>query len=127
MRDKRAGALIIQDKKLLLVTNDSTEFYWTPGGRLELDETFEEALHRELDEELCLKIKSFKPYLVTKHDDTINAHYFLVEVSGQPKSPSDEVTGFKWFSKTDFESNNYKISHYVTDAVLLELIKDGLV
>jgi 8-oxo-dGTP pyrophosphatase MutT (NUDIX family) len=49
---KRAGALYLKDHKLLLISEGGQNLYWTPGGGLELGETFRDALKRELVEEL---------------------------------------------------------------------------
>lgn len=126
MRNNRAGALIIRDKKLLLVTNDQTDFYWTPGGRLENNENYINALQRELNEELNLKIKSIKQYRITTHNESITAYYFLVDAHSEPNPTSDEVTSFSWFSKEELTNPDIRISPYVTDFILPELIKDDL-
>jgi 8-oxo-dGTP diphosphatase len=59
---KSARALIIKDKKLLLVGNSELGIFWSPGGGLEKEETPLEALKRELHEELGLELKSAKHY-----------------------------------------------------------------
>lgn len=56
-----AGILIINDKNEVLLAKrkfDPKKGTWqTPGGFMHPEETFEEALHREVEEELGVKIK----------------------------------------------------------------------
>ena len=101
---KRAGALIINNKKLLLVTGGNNtgevKYYWTPGGGLDGDETYEEALTRELNEELHVKpvqasfycehiSKSYKQIKdFSSQQDTYTFHpcavkYYLVTLTNQ--------------------------------------------
>ena len=51
----RVSAIIIRDKKVLLLRGKSgyyKDFYFTPGGGIEADESDMDALVRELGEEL---------------------------------------------------------------------------
>ncbi len=44
---ERISAIIIKNKKLLLLTGDGLDLFWTPGGRLESEETHEICMARE--------------------------------------------------------------------------------
>lgn len=48
----RIAAIIIKDKKLLLLKGKGYKELWTPGGKIELGESDEECLKRELKEEI---------------------------------------------------------------------------
>jgi len=61
---KTARALIINNKKILLVSGHGADFYWTPGGGIENNETPEVALKRELKEELGLEVYKYKDLLI---------------------------------------------------------------
>ena len=50
----RISAVIIRNKKLLLVTGYDGSFYWTPGGKVDSKEKHEQTLIRELEEELSV-------------------------------------------------------------------------
>lgn len=48
----RVGGIIRQGDRILLMKNSRDDFYYSPGGRVKFGESLEEALARELVEEL---------------------------------------------------------------------------
>lgn len=52
----RTAAIIVQNGKLLVTKDDSTEHYYLPGGRVTMREKAEDALTRELKEELGVTV-----------------------------------------------------------------------
>ena len=57
MKPLRCACLVAeQDAKLLLVRVRQNAHWYLPGGKIEDDESPEEALHRELDEELGITL-----------------------------------------------------------------------
>jgi len=85
---RRAGAVIIQQRKLLTYAFRHESPYWRiPGGGIEPDETPEQAAQRELREELNLTIttqRPFGPYFRPKNIEW----YFLAETD-PAKLPRD--------------------------------------
>lgn len=63
----KAAGIIIKDRKLLVEKDIDKEFYISPGGKLEADETPEAALVRELMEEFGI--------IVTQEDLTPFGQY----------------------------------------------------
>lgn len=124
---KRAGALIIQDKKLLLISEKNQDSYWTPGGGVEAGEDYHDALVRELQEELDARTASaklFYSYVDTDADEEV--HYFLVSLASAP-NPPDKRTKLLAYSREDFEQGVIPISKRIYHLVYPELIAAELV
>ena len=128
---KRIGALIIIDKKLLLVSGHKSDIYWTPGGKIEENENDEECLRRELLEEVGMRLvscKFFKEYnymsLLLPDTYTISRIY-LAEAAGDPVI-SNEIDSFIWLSREDYLAGKHNLMYVVKDQVIPELIEKGL-
>ncbi len=82
-----------------------------PGGKIESSETAEQALARELKEELNITVTSATPLITVNHqysDRFVQLNVFLVEqFSGEAKSCEDQP--FKWVTPTE-------LYHYVFPA-----------
>ena len=91
MLPERVAAIIIKERKILLVTGYKGTFYWTPGGRMEEKEAQEDCLKRELLEELSVTLTSMKHYITLtllneiKNEKQVN-HYYLVSYKGKIKA-----------------------------------------
>lgn len=70
--DVAVGVLIAPDGRFLLTSRPDGKVYaghWEfPGGKVEAGESVEQALRRELHEELGITIGSAEPWQVTLHD-----------------------------------------------------------
>ena len=53
----KAGAIIIHDNKVLMVKNENFPYYYTVGGRVNIGETSEEAVVREVFEETGIRLE----------------------------------------------------------------------
>ena len=80
------AAIIIVDNQILCVQRSKTKYAYTsykyefPGGKIEKHETPEQALLREIREELHMDITIQRPYLTTQHtypDFKITLHSFI--------------------------------------------------
>jgi 8-oxo-dGTP pyrophosphatase MutT (NUDIX family) len=118
-------AIIIKDKKLLLVTGYGASFYWSPGGGIENNETSLLALRRELLEELGVQVKSAKHYLSYIVEETQQkVDNFLVEITGEIK-PSGEISETIWLSKDNFMNKDINVSVGLAKKLIPALIKDS--
>jgi 8-oxo-dGTP pyrophosphatase MutT (NUDIX family) len=87
-------AIIWSDNDLLMVKSGSAGFYKFPGGGIKVGETHEQALFREVEEEIgaLINIASVKPYGMIReirkglYEDEIFeqlSYYYVVEITTQ--------------------------------------------
>ena len=102
------NGLLVRDQHVLMARRSPTRQHypdsWSfPGGHVEHDETLEDALVRELTEEISVHAVSWAhlsrfDHISTKHDQSVSFHYFRInEWHGQPKNLGDEHTEIRWF------------------------------
>lgn len=99
------GAIIEKDQAILLVKRkfDPHKNTWDiPGGFLNIDESFELALQRELHEELKVETQ-INRYLGSEADEydgrpIINAIFHCTIVSGMPIA-TDDISEIQWFDR----------------------------
>ncbi|MBQ8567199.1 MAG: NUDIX domain-containing protein [Clostridia bacterium] len=85
----RVCAIIISDGKILAMHDDRSPYYYLPGGRVMLGETAENAVIREVQEELNIVPKIIRPLWLNQSFfnedvDKLNYHelciYFLMDI-----------------------------------------------
>ena len=106
---------IIQKGDLYLLShewNDKVDFWKFPGGGVEENEGIEQALKRELMEELKTEVKNARLFYVNEHyqkslfgKESLLAFYYLVNTADMDLSPKKEIKWgkdyhlrFKWIS-----------------------------
>ena len=101
------AAVIKKDNKYLIAQRNRNKhfaFYWEfPGGKVDNGETFENALKREIKEELSINIRILHHIASEKHKDDkidVNVHYFLCESLNENIILS-EHEDMKWLQKND--------------------------
>ena len=57
----RVCGIIIHDNKILAMHDERSPYYYLPGGRVQLNETVEDAIIREIKEELEIDINIIRP------------------------------------------------------------------
>lgn len=57
----RVCAIIVNGNKLLAMKNNLTPFYYLPGGRVKFNEAAQDAMLREIKEELCIDAQIVRP------------------------------------------------------------------
>ena len=80
-----------------------------PGGKVQNNETFEEALNREIIEELNIKIKMHQKIAEEKYKDKkidILLHYYLCSLASGTMS-LNEHEDFSWVEKKDFDKYDF--------------------
>lgn len=86
----RVCGVIISDNKILAMHDERSPYYYLPGGKVHMGETVENAVVREINEELNVTPKVIRPLWLnqaffTEDVDKMNYHevcvYFLIDVS----------------------------------------------
>ena len=87
----RVCAVILHNGKILATKDQNSPYYYLPGGRVEMRETAEHAVIREVQEELGITPKIVRPLwlnqaLFTEDVEHIDYHelciYFLMDITG---------------------------------------------
>ena len=119
-----ATAIITNSKKQVLLSKRKKgglfyPGYWNlPGGLIELGETPEKAVEREVKEEVGIKIKVIKytgkvyQKMIKKEKlyETITLPYYAKIIKGTPK-PLDETTEVKWFNPKEIKKMKLAYNH----------------
>lgn len=107
-------AVIFDSKGRILLTRRARNPYKgyldLPGGFVDPGESAEEALRREIKEELCIDVESAE-YLCSHPNEYIFSNYkvrttdlaFICQVNGIPTTCADDVSSFAWFSPKDID------------------------
>ena len=86
----RVCAMIISNGKILAMHDERTPYYYLPGGRVEIGETAEHAIIREVQEELGITPEIIRPLWLnqaffTEDVDNLRYHelciYFLMDIA----------------------------------------------
>ena len=101
----RVCAMIISDNRILAMHDERSPYFYLPGGRVAMEETAEQAVIREVQEELEITPKIIRPVWLnqaffTEDVDNLRYHelciYFLMDVS-----ETDLLNDGDTFTKTE--------------------------
>lgn len=115
-----AGVARSGDKVLLTerMPGSHLEGTWEfPGGKVDLDETPEEALIREWKEELAVEIRDLRPWTFAYHrypEKTVLILFFHVQVVGEPVPQEGQKMG--WIPRSELA----KLPMPAADKALIE-------
>ena len=104
-----AAVITDSDGRILLVRKRNTPFFMQPGGKLDAGETPEQALIRELHEELQLDITleqlhplgQFTDMAANEANHTLIADMFRIEKVSGDIVPAAEIEEILWLSPED--------------------------
>jgi 8-oxo-dGTP diphosphatase len=106
------AAIIIDDDKVLCVQRDHGKYdyislkYEFPGGKIESGESKEQALERELLEELDLGIKIEREFLTVSHnypDFSVTMHSFICSALNSEFNLKEHIA-FKWLNPVNLST-----------------------
>ncbi len=114
-------ALISHEGKFLLLKEriHKKDIWDLPGGKLEYGETPEEALKREVKEELCIDVEVGKSvglwwFFSQHHKHQVICHTFLCtppkkfEIDFTHNPADEEMVGFQWVTKEELLNQNFE-------------------
>ncbi len=112
------GVIRNQDGDILIALRDKSSHQgglWEfPGGKVEAGETVEQALKRELHEELGIHIGLLSPLIkITHHYDDLSVLldvWTVVEFAGQPKGMEGQAV--KWIQAEQFNDYCFPLANY---------------
>ena len=118
----RVAAVIINDGKLLIMQDTQSPYWYLPGGRVHLQERAEDALRRELQEELGVTAKIGRPLWLVQNfyqEDVNREHYHelglyvLVDVTDTDllkrgetfvTTEAEQTNTFRWVDFADLKN-----------------------
>ena len=123
--------ILLKDRTVLFVRPSGKEIFLNAGGKREGDETDEEALIREIKEELAVDlVPSSITYLETfsaqaaghPEGTMVVITCFTADYANGPLTPSSEIEELAWFTSKDAERTS------ITGRLILDYLKDkGLI
>lgn len=129
----KAAGIIIQDRKLLFTRAKDMNFFIDPGGKIEEDETAEQALVRELKEELSIDVAEsdleffgeFVAEAANHKGKTVNMKAFIVKKWQGTIVPDSEIEELCWLT-SDLPAD-VQVGSIFGGKVLPKLHEQGLV
>lgn len=133
---RKSAAILLKDRKLLVVKEKDKEFFISPGGKPEPGESPEETLIRELREELGLETTSeqFEPFgtftatAAGRDNVIVEMTVFLVNnwiPEAIKLNPEDKVNEYRWIDTS--LAKDIKLGSIFEHEVLPKLKTNGLV
>jgi 8-oxo-dGTP pyrophosphatase MutT (NUDIX family) len=129
---KLALAIILKNKKWLLVRNKGRTIWTSPGGHIDNGETPEESLKRELKEELNFSPSKIKFYTTLKvptpieKDTTVELNFFLANTDKDFKIKDSEIEEIMWIN-SKYKGEKGELIDNLRDLVRPKLLQDGLI
>ena len=123
-----ADVVVAEDDKVLLVQQRKAIAHglWSfPGGHVEEGETLEQAVVREVQEELGVTLlhpRFSKTYTITTPRGDLDINTFTGELSGNIQLKEDELMAYKWFTLEELRDSKSTLR----SDVVIEQTQDAL-
>lgn len=129
---QKACAVILRNKKFLVVRNVGRNIWTSPGGHIEKGETPEQAVRRELKEEFNLTPSEVKLLKVIEEaspiekDTVMKLYFFLTPSAAEPKSVDSEIEETMWVDSR-YKGEKGELIDSLKGLLTPELLKMGLI
>ncbi|WP_039988663.1 NUDIX hydrolase [Vibrio owensii] len=129
----KSAGIIIKDGALLVLRSKGKDTFYAPGGKLDSGETPEQALCRELQEEVSIAVKEdaltlFGCFEAPAHDKDgitlVMDVFFVNDYSGEVVA-SNEIEECQWVDSSNVD--DIAISTIFRNEVFPSLVEQGLV
>ncbi|WP_425655094.1 NUDIX hydrolase [Vibrio campbellii] len=129
----KSAGIIIKDGALLVLRSKGKDTFYAPGGKLDSGETPEQALCRELQEEVSIVVAEdaltlFGRFEVPAHDKDgitlVMDVFFVNDYSGEVVA-SNEIEECQWVDSSNVD--DIAISTIFRNEVFPRLVEQGLV
>ncbi|WP_199436091.1 NUDIX hydrolase [Vibrio owensii] len=129
----KSAGIIIKDGALLVLRSKGKDTFYAPGGKLDSGETPEQALCRELQEEVSIGVKEdaltlFGRFEAPAHDKDgitlVMDVFFVNDYSGEVVA-SNEIEECQWVDSSNVD--DIAISTIFRNEVFPNLVEQGLV
>ncbi|MEJ2044269.1 MAG: NUDIX domain-containing protein [Reinekea sp.] len=130
---KKSAGIIIKDKSLLVLRTRGKDMYFAPGGKPEINESIEDALIRELNEEIGISISKsdISPYGVFSapaagnEDIVLTMSVFWVDGHWENLLPCNEIEELLWVNSKNI--NKITLSSIFLNEVFYSLVNRGYI
>lgn len=128
-----AGLVVVKDKKLLLAYSNNKQAFYLPGGKVDEGETAQQALIREIMEELNIVLQEQRlrfythitaPAFGENKGIVMEQDCFMYTLEETP-SPNAEIGSIDYFDSHSYQSQPAQVPGVVM--ILQQLKNDGLV
>ncbi|PMO33916.1 DNA mismatch repair protein MutT [Vibrio sp. 10N.222.52.B12] len=129
----KSAGIIIKDGALLVLRSKGKDTFYAPGGKLDSGETPEQALCRELQEEVSIAVKEgaltlFGRFEAPAHDKDgitlVMDVFFVNDYSGEVVA-SNEIEEYQWVDSSNVD--DIAISTIFRNEVFPSLVDQGRV
>lgn len=126
----KIAAVVVEDNQFLMVKKFNTDIWTSLGGKPEAEENEEQALIREIkeevdcDAEILRKLGDFEAKAV--HDDAIvRLSTYLVRLVGEPKISDPELESFQYIPK-NYKESGIKLPPSIEEQILPYCIENKI-